>query len=73
MTERAGYLPGLAASEIDWRTLRFERAGAPLEIAVPALSEAQMKALAARVRDAGRRHLKTLPTARIVDIIDRAI
>ncbi len=73
MTERAGYLPGLAASEIDWRTLRFERAGAPLEIAVPALSEAQMKALAGRVRDAGRRHLKTLPTARIVDIIDRAI
>ena len=73
MMERAGYLPGLTAAEVEWRTLRFGRAGEVLEIAVPALNDAQMKALAARVRDAAGRHLKTLPIARIVDIIDRAI
>ncbi len=73
MAERAGYLPGLAAQEVEWRTLRFGRAGEALEIAVPALSDAQMKALAARVRDAAGRHLKTLPVGRIVDIIDHAI
>ncbi len=73
MTERAGYLPGLAPDEVEWRTLSFGRAGAPVDVAVPVLDEGQMKALAARVRDAGRRHLKTLPTAGIVDIIDRAI
>lgn len=73
MTERAGYLPGLSPDEVEWRTLRFERAGAPLEIAVPVLSDAQMKALAARVRAASRRHLATLAVAEITDIIDRAI
>jgi hypothetical protein len=73
MTERAGYLPGLRADDVEWRTLRFERAGAPFDIAVPALSDAQIKMLAARVREASRRHLKTLPVARITDIIDRVI
>ena len=73
MTERAGYLPGLADDDVEWRSLAFGRAGEALEIAVPALSDAQMKELAARVRDASRRHLKTLPVARIVDIIDRVI
>ena len=73
MTERAGYLPGLAAKDVEWRNLRFGRAGEQLEIAVPALTDAQMKELAARVRDAARRHLKTLPVAQIADIIDRAI
>ena len=73
MTERAGYLPGLAANDVEWQTLRFERAGAPIEIAVPALSDEQMKALAARVREASRRQLKSLPVARITDIIDRVI
>jgi hypothetical protein len=37
------------------------------------LTDPQITALAARVRDASRRHLKTLPVARIVDIVDRAI
>ncbi len=73
MTERAGYLPGLPTNDVEWRTLRFGRAGEQLEIAVPALSDVQMKELAARVRDASRRHLKTLPVSRIVDIIDGAI
>jgi hypothetical protein len=73
MTERAGYLPGVSATDVEWRTLRFERAGAPLEVAAPVLSDEQMKLLCARVREASRHHLKTFPVARIVDIIDRAI
>ncbi len=71
--ERAGYLPGLAPDEVEWQTLAFDRAGAPLEIAVPVLSDAQMAALAARVREASRQCLKPLPVARIIDIIDAAI
>jgi hypothetical protein len=73
MTERAGYLPGLAAGEVDWRTLQFGRADETIEIDVPVLTDAQMTALVARVRDASRRRLKTLPVARIADIIDRAV
>ena len=73
MMERAGYLPGLAAKEVEWQTLRFGREGEALEIAVPALSDAQMKALIARVSYAARSHLNTLPVARIVEIIDHAI
>jgi len=73
MTERAGYIPGFVAEDVEWQSLRFGRAGEPLEIAVPVLSDTQMKELAARVRNAARRHLKTLSVARIADIIDHAI
>lgn len=73
MKEQAGYLPGISDKDVDWQTLRFERAGVPLEIAVPVLSDEQMTSLCARVRDASREHLKNFPIARIVDIIDRAI
>tara|TARA_R110000787_G_scaffold25941_11_gene72710 strand:+ start:1538 stop:3001 length:1464 start_codon:yes stop_codon:yes gene_type:complete len=77
MTERAGYLPGLSVEEVAWQTLAFERAetstGAPLEVAVPVLTETQMRALATRVREASRHHLKTRTVAEIIDIIDRAI
>lgn len=72
MPEQAGYLPGIAPGDVDWRTLRFGGDARDVEIAVPALSDTQMAALAARVRDESRRHLKTLPVARIVDIIDAA-
>lgn len=70
MTERAGYLPGLDAGNIAWQSLRFGATDCPLEIAVPALTEQQMKALAVRIRGASRR-LKEMPSARIVDIVDR--
>lgn len=72
MTERAGYLPGLSDNDVDWQPLRFGDADDPLDITVPSLSDAQMQAMAARVRTASR-HLKTMPSARIVDIIDRAV
>jgi len=73
VTERAGYLPGLAADEVAWETLSFRRAGRALDVAVPALTEAQIERVAARVREASRAHLKTLGVARIVAIIDRAV
>jgi hypothetical protein len=73
MMERAGYLPGLDPEDVEWQTLTFDRADAPLEIAVPVLSDAQMQNLAARVRVASRERLKPLPVAQITDIIDRAI
>jgi hypothetical protein len=72
MTERAGYLPGLSDEDVAWQSLRFSAADCPLDIAVPALADEQMQALAARVRAASRR-LKEMPSAQIVEIIDRAV
>ena len=72
MIERAGYLPGLPDSDVDWQTLRFGGNENPVKIAVPILSDSQMQTMAATVRSASR-CLKTFPTARIVDIIDRAV
>ena len=69
----AGYLPGLAADEVQWEVLPFEQGGARVEVAVPVLSSAQMTALADRVRQASARHLKTLTVSEIIAIIDRAI
>lgn len=69
----AGYLPGLREDEVRWRLLPFERAGERLEVAVPVLSEAQMQALADRVRAAADRHLREMPVAEIIAAIDRAI
>ena len=71
--ERVGYLPGLAAKDVEWQTLRFGGAGETLEIAVPVLNNSKMKAMASRVRDAASRQLKTLHIAQIVEIIDHAI
>jgi hypothetical protein len=73
MTERAGYLPGLTDDEVDWQILRFGGTDGPLEVAVPVLTDAQMQAMAERVRVASRDHLKTLTISQIIDIIDRAV
>ena len=73
MTERAGYLPGLTDDEVDWQILRFGGADAPLEVAVPVLTDTQMQTMAERVRVASRDHLKTLTISQIIDIIDRAV
>ncbi len=69
----AGYLPGLDASDVEWRTLVFERDGARLEVAVPSLNAVQMDAMSARVRQASARHLKTMSVSEIIVVIDRAI
>ncbi|PIT73642.1 acyl-CoA reductase [Limnohabitans sp. B9-3] len=45
---------------------------APLQVDVPQLTTAQMKALAQRVQDASRRHLKTMPVSDIIRVLDKA-
>lgn len=72
MTERAGYLPGLNEGDVGWQNLRFGETECPVDIAVPVLSVDQMRSLAARVRAASRR-LKEMPSAQIVDIVDRTV
>ena len=69
----AGYLPGLAADEVEWQMLPFEQHGRQLEVAAPVLSAAQMTALAARVRCASAKHLRSMPVSDIVTVIDCAI
>ena len=46
MTERAGYLPSLTDDEVDWQILHFGGADAPLEVAVPVLTDTQMQTMA---------------------------
>jgi hypothetical protein len=69
----AGYLPVLAAADVQWQTLAFASGAARVEVDVPVLSAAQMTALAQRVRQASRLHLRTMTVSQIVDVIDRAI
>ena len=73
MTELAGYLPGLRPDEIDREILVFDRGNERVEVAVPILSEDQLKSLAARVKQASRTYLKTLTVAQITTIVDKAI
>jgi hypothetical protein len=69
----AGYLPGLSAGEVQWHALKFESTAGQLEIQVPVLSPPQMTALARRVKDASRLHLKSMNVSRIIEIVDAAI
>ena len=73
MPEIAGHLPGLSSEAVAWRTLTFGTGNEALEVAVPALDDTQIAALAAHVRQARSSYLKSLPTAQIVATIDRAI
>ncbi len=73
LTAVAGYLPGLARDAVQWQTLAFESAAGRVDVEVPVLSAAQMTALARRVREASRRHLKTMTVSQIVAVIDRAM
>jgi hypothetical protein len=69
----AGYLPGLKAEELQWKTLSFHGKGASLDVAVPVLSPAQLVTLAERVKQASRTYLKTWDVSRIITVVDRAI
>lgn len=73
MIEHAGYLPGLSVDEVEWTMLRFGDDKSPLEVTVPVLTDAQMQALAERVRTASRARLKPMPVVQIIDIVDRAV
>ncbi|WP_417282202.1 acyl-CoA reductase [Comamonas sp.] len=68
----AGYLPGLRDDEVQWQLLPFEREDLRLEVSVPVLSAAQMRALADRVQQAADRHLRTMTVAEIIAVIDLA-
>jgi hypothetical protein len=71
---RAGYLPGLNDDEVQWQTLDFKsRDGQVLEVSVPVLTAPQMQALACRVRTAAAIHLRPMPVAEIIDVVDRAM
>jgi hypothetical protein len=69
----AGYLPGLSNEEVDWHTLAFGDGAEALEVRVPVLQPAQLRALAQRVRQAAAAHLKTLPVSRVIEILDAAV
>lgn len=65
----AGHLPGLAPAEVGWHALEFP--GAVIE--VPVLDDAQMQALARRVRRSAREHLAAMPVSRVIEVIDAAV
>lgn len=69
----AGWLPGLPADAVDWRTLRFGRGAGAIEVRVPLLAPAQMTALAERVRRARAQTLARMPVAQVIDAIGRAV
>ena len=70
---RAGYLPGLDHDAVQWHTLDFTSGGGRVEVDVPVLTPQQLRALAQRVRDAARRHLRTMTVSQIIAVIDRTI
>ena len=70
---KAGYLPGLAADEVQWRPLTLGAPGQTCVVEVPELTPAQMLALAERVQHASRLHLKSVPVSDIVRVLDAAI
>ena len=69
----AGHLPGIAPQEHAWHTLSFGSGAARLDVRVPVLAPPQLAALAARVKEAGARHLQPLPASRIVALLDAAV
>lgn len=73
MKEVAGHLPGLSVDEVQWHTLSFSHRGERLEVRVPQLDDAQIKALAARIRTNARAYLHQLSVAQIIAIIDEAV
>ena len=70
---RAGHLPGLAADEVHWQTLRYAAHGNHLDVQVPLLTNAQMQVLAEQVRRAAQARLQTMPVDAIIGVIDRAV
>lgn len=69
---KAGYLPGLEDAEVTWHRLSLGTAQSPLWVDLPQLTPIQMNALAQRVQQASRLHLKTMPVSDIVHMLDQA-
>jgi hypothetical protein len=70
---KAGYLPGLKDDEVRWKHVQLGTPNDALTVALPELSTEQFKALASRIRQASRTHLKSLPVSDIIRSIDTAI
>ncbi len=70
---RAGHLPGLAPGDVQWQTLHYAAQGGHLDVEVPMLTDAQMQALAARVRRAAQAQLQTLTVDTVISVIDRTV
>jgi len=69
---KAAYLPGLEDAEVTWHRLSLGTAQSPLWVELPQLSPVQMTALAQRVQQASRLHLKTMAVSDIVRVLDKA-
>ena len=70
---RVGYLPGFAEEGVSWEALSLGSVAHPVQVQMPRLQAAQWTALVARVRQAAREQLKTLPVSTIIQAIDRAV
>jgi hypothetical protein len=73
MKVTAGYLPGWKDEDVSWHTLSFGAGADRVDVAVPQLTPAQLRELAAQVRTQGRAQLKTLPVSQIIAAIDRTV
>lgn len=69
----AGYLPGMAASEMQWETLTFTARDKRVDVATPRLTPCQLETAATRVSAAAQQKLAPMPVMEIVDAIDRSI
>jgi hypothetical protein len=70
---KAGYLPGLQDDEVRWKPMQLGTPNDALTVEFPELSNAQLKTLASRIRQASRAHLKSCSVSDIVQTIDTAI
>ena len=70
---KAGYLPGLDASEVIWHRWTLGTPDAPWLVDLPELSAEQMTSMAQRVQQASGQHLKTMPVSDILRVLDIAI
>src|SRR6185369_6602970 len=59
--------------DVQWQSLAFGSGSSALEVRVPVLSAPQMQALALRIKQASRVHLKTLTVSQIIEVVDRAV
>lgn len=71
--ERAGYLPGLDARDVEHRVLSFDRGTESLRVEVPALTTDQLARVIDTVKRARASVLAQMHTDAIVSLIDSAI
>lgn len=73
MKEKAGYLPGVAETEIEWKTLSFPSNGQPVKVEVPRLTPGQLNDLMERIRAHRAAYLQTRRVTEIVESLDQAV